>query len=150
MAVRGVRAALLLMTLMAPTPTRALEISFAADHASYKVTQGTTTLFSSTSGVAVFCDDKWWTQQAKTLVIKGPPKPVSGTHPSLGDYKGVAYSWLAGKTPVVTTAKNYLKGRTVAFETSFPSGAAGTSFVRAQNKTDSNQEVIAQFPVRIL
>jgi hypothetical protein len=47
---------------------------------------------------------------------------------------------------MVTTAKNYLKGNTVAFETSFPRGAGGTSFVRAQNKTDSNQEVVANFP----
>ena len=137
--------ATLLVLTLAPSSS-ALEVAFAADHASYTVAEGATTLFSSTSGIAVFCDDKWWTQHAKTLVAQGAPRRVTGTHPTLGAFDGVALSWLAGKTPVLTTVKNYQKSRTVAFETSFPRGAAGTSFVRAQNKSDSNQEVIAQFP----
>ena len=140
------RAALLVPALALVAPSSALEVSFGADHASYVVTEGAATLFTSTSGIAVFCDDKWWTQHAKTLVAQGAPKHVTGTHPALGAFEGVALSWLAGKTPVVTTAKNFASKKTVAFETSFPRGAAGTSFVQAQNKTDSNAEVIVQFP----
>jgi hypothetical protein len=93
----------LALALAAPSATCALEISFAADHAAYKVTHGGTTLFSSTSGVAVFCDDRWWTQRARTLVMQGAPRQVKGTHPVLGDFDGVELSWLA-----VSPSSNFL------------------------------------------
>ena len=52
-------------------------------------------------------------------------RSVSGSHPALGKYKGVEIKWTAGpsKTEVVTTAKNFLSGTDILFETAFPSGA---------------------------
>lgn len=86
------------------------------------------TLFAATGGVAVFCDGGWYTQKAGEgtagkLVLAGH-KTVSGpTDPAaaaLGAYTGVELSWTAGKTKIITTAKNFAASDTVTFEYLFP------------------------------
>jgi uncharacterized membrane protein len=130
--------------LAAATPARALEVEFAPDHKSYSVTHGGKQLFGSTGGIALFCEGKWHTQAAGTLAMSGAPTPVQGTDPALGPFTGVKLSWLAGGTPMTTTARNFASSNSVTFEYQFPKGAQGTSLVELANKT--RNEVIVNFP----
>ena len=113
------RAAALLAALLAACigTGRSLEVSFAADHRSYEVTHGPTktTLFSAKGGIAAFVDGRWHTQSEGTLKPVGAAKAVKGEHPVLGAYMGVELSWMAGTTPLTTTAKNYAPD-TITFE----------------------------------
>lgn len=124
--------------------TDALEVSFSADHATYAVTHSPakTKLFEAEAGVAAFVDGQWHSQAEKTLKMVGAAKPVTGTHPVLGAYKGVELSWMAGTTPLTTTAKNFAPD-TITFEYTFPKGATGTSMMELAGARD---EVIVNFP----
>jgi|EP01046_Picozoa_sp_COSAG06_P015634 hypothetical protein len=141
---------LMLLLLLVPllsgcTVTSALEVSFSSNYSTYVVTHGPakTKLFSADAGLAVFVDGRWHSQAEGTLKMEGAAKPVQGTHAALGAFKGIELGWMAGTTPLITTAKTYAPD-TVTFEYSFPKGAAGTSLVELAGKT--RDEVIVNFP----
>ena len=136
---------LLVPLLSGCTVTSALEVSFSSNYSTYVVTHGPakTKLFSADAGLAVFVDGRWHSQAEGTLKMEGAAKPVQGTHAALGAFKGIELGWMAGTTPLITTAKTYAPD-TVTFEYSFPKGAAGTSLVELAGKT--RDEVIVNFP----
>lgn len=123
----------------------ALQVDFDKGYTSYTVMHGGKQLFAADSGIALFCDGKWHTQAAGTLTMAGAAVPVQGDDPALGHYNGVQLNWLAGgKTPITTTARNFVSSRTVTFEYQLPKGAQGTSLVELANKT--RNEVIVNYP----
>ena len=94
----------------------------------YSVLDGDTLLFNG-QRVAVYLDSQWFAAPSKsgenlanlelqkTTQIDGSDK--------LGSWNGTQMTWSAGKTPFVTSVKNYARGNLVVFSYSFPEGATG-------------------------
>eukprot|EP00929_Paragymnodinium_shiwhaense_P062134 TRINITY_DN31017_c0_g1_i1.p1 TRINITY_DN31017_c0_g1~~TRINITY_DN31017_c0_g1_i1.p1 ORF type:complete len:815 (-),score=114.77 TRINITY_DN31017_c0_g1_i1:44-2446(-) len=109
----------------------------------YSVWHNGELLFSADDGVAVFCDGAWHSSAEGSLKLISEQKR-EGSDRGLGHYWGLEQAWRAGNTRVVTIGKTYATGQDVAFQYSFPEGAAKTSTVELAASGVS--EVIVNFP----